>query len=220
MLQFDVGIRLYEHLSGMQKVVEIYSFFSYFVYKTFLFIRKERTKPFLCLSVCPLNLILIKGYSLKATAGDYGRMCRLRSVQPSRYLHFVHGLGEVGDDVVDVLDAYGQTYKVGGDACLAQLFVAELAVGVAGGVEDAGAGIGHVGYDADEVEVVHELDGFLTTSFQAEGDDAAGAVGHVFLGQFVVFVAGQAGIVHPTYLGVLFQPLGHLLGVLAVTSHA
>ena len=38
MLQFDVGIRLYEHLSEMHQVFVIYLLFSYFVYSISLFI--------------------------------------------------------------------------------------------------------------------------------------------------------------------------------------
>ena len=40
----------------------------------------------------------------------------------SLLLHLVHCLLEVGDDIVHVLNANGETYEVGRDSCLAQLF--------------------------------------------------------------------------------------------------
>ena len=135
------------------------------------------------------------------------------------FSHFLHRLPEVGDDVFDRLDADGEADEVGCHACLAQLFVGELTVGVAGRVEDAGAGIGHVGDDADEVEVVHELDGILARALQTKSNYAAGAVGHVLLCQGMVLVGGQTGVVHPRNLGVAFQPFGDVLGILAVAWH-
>ena len=47
------------------------------------------------------------------------------------------GLLEVGDDVGGVLEADGEADEVGLDAGGDQLFVCELAVGVAGGMQHA-----------------------------------------------------------------------------------
>ena len=91
---------------------------------------------------------------------------------------------------------------------------------VAGGMEHAGARVGNMGDDGDEVEVVHELDGILTRSLQTEGNDTAGAIGQVFLCQGVILVGRQSAVVHPAHTWVLFQPLGHLLGIGAMLLHA
>ena len=90
--------------------------------------------------------------------------------------HLIEGLAEVGEDIVDVLDAHTQADEVGGDAGSAELLVGELAVGVTRGVEDAALGIGHVGHDTDEAKRIDESDGFLTRPFQTEGNDTAAAL--------------------------------------------
>ena len=80
--------------------------------------------------------------------------------------------------------------------------------------------VGHMGYDADEFQPVHKFYRFLTGSVQAESDDTARAVWHVFLCQIIVFVAFQSAIVHPFHFRVGFQPFGHFLCVFAMTGHA
>ena len=88
------------------------------------------------------------------------------------WLHLCHCLFEVSNDVFGILDTNGEAHEVGSHTCFAQLLVRHLTVGVAGWVQHAGAGICHVGDDADEVKVVHELDGILASTLQTEGDDA------------------------------------------------
>ena len=58
-------------------------------------------------------------------------------------LHLGQGLFQVGQDVLDVLDAHRQADEVGGDAGGGQLLFRELPVGGGGGVEHAGLGVGH-----------------------------------------------------------------------------
>ena len=135
-------------------------------------------------------------------------------------LHLLHRLFQVGNNVIDVLYADAEANEVGSHACLAKLLVAELAVGVAGGVQHTGTGIGHMRHDADEVQVVHEADGFFLRAFQTEGNHTTGALRQVLLSQSIVLVRGQTCIVHPAHLRVLLQPLGHLLRILAMASHA
>ena len=138
----------------------------------------------------------------------------------TRRLDFVQSLIDVVENVVNVLDANAQTDEVGSDAGLAQLLVAELAMGMAGGMEHTGAGIGHVGDDVDHLERVHPLDGRLARTFKTKGNDATGAVGQVLLAEGIGRVVGQTAIVNPGHLLVIVQELGHLLGVLAVLRHA
>ena len=68
---------------------------------------------------------------------------------------------DVGDEVLYVLDTYRETDEIRGYACFAQLLVGELAVCVAGRVQHTRAGIGHVGYDANEPQIIHEADSLV-----------------------------------------------------------
>ncbi len=60
----------------------------------------------------------------------------------------IQRLRQVGDQVGCILNTAGITHQAGGDACLFQLLVGELAVGRGGRVQATGAGIGHMGLDA------------------------------------------------------------------------
>ena len=114
-------------------------------------------------------------------------------------------LVDVGEDVVDVFDADGEADEVGGDAGGPELVVGELAVGGAGGVQDAGARVGDVRHDGRELEAIHEARGGGAAALDAEGDDAAGAVGQVLPRQRVEGVAFEAGVVDPGDARVLFE---------------
>ena len=61
-------------------------------------------------------------------------------------------LFDVGNDVVGILDTYRETDKVGTYAGFNQLFVAKLAVCVAGRMQYAGACIGHVSNDGSQFQ--------------------------------------------------------------------
>ena len=91
---------------------------------------------------------------------------------------------------------------------------------MAGRVEDASAGVGHVGDDVDHVKRIHETDGRFAVAFQAEGHHAARAVGEILLCQFVVGVALQTAIAHPGNTRVVLQKFCHTLCVLAMLRHA
>lgn len=134
-------------------------------------------------------------------------------------LHLIHCLLEVGDDVVGVFDADRESDEVGCYTGFPQLFVRELPVGVAGWMQNAGSDVCDMGDNTDEVELVHELNGFFPGALQTEGDDTATAIGEVFLCQGVVLIAWQTAVVDPPYLRTLLKPLGYLLGVAAVLLH-
>ena len=74
----------------------------------------------------------------------------------------------VGYNVVDILYAYRQTYEVGCHSGLAQLFVGELAVCVAGRMEHTGAGVCHMGDYCYEFKPVHEFYGVLACAVKPE----------------------------------------------------
>ncbi len=106
------------------------------------------------------------------------------------------------------------------DAGGLQLPVVHLPVGGAGGVEAAGPGVGHVGGDGPQAQVLHEGLRRRPAPLHGEAHHAAGAVGQVLLRQGVVGVTGQAAVADPGHLGVAGQELRHRLGVLAVAGHA
>ena len=101
---------------------------------------------------------------------------------------FFQGLGQVGDDVVGVFDADGEADQVGGDPGCEELLVAQLAVGVARRMEDAGTGVGDMGGDGDEGERIHEAGRILPASLETERQHAADPVREVFLRERMVLV--------------------------------
>lgn len=96
-----------------------------------------------------------------------------------------------------VLDAAGHAHQVGGDPGGGELRVVHLPVGGRGGVQATGAGVGHVGLDGGQAQVLHKLLRRLASALHAEGDHAAGAIGHILLGDVVILVPLQAGIGDP-----------------------
>ena len=86
-------------------------------------------------------------------------------------------------------------------------------------MEHAGLGVGHMGGDGGQLQPGHELLRRGPAALHAKDHHAAGAVGQVLFGALVVFVPGQAGILHPGDLLVALEVLGHRLGVLTVLLH-
>ena len=113
-------------------------------------------------------------------------------------LHLFQRLLQVGQDVLHVLDAHGQADEVGGDPGGHQLCVGHLPVGGGGGVQArrCWASATWVAMAAS-FSPAHEGLGGLAPALDAEGHHAAGAVGHVLLGQLVILVPLQAGVVAP-----------------------
>lgn len=88
------------------------------------------------------------------------------------------------------------------------------------GVQNAGARVGDVRGDRRDLEARHETFGGFAPALHAKGDDPARSVRHILLRERVVFVALEAGIVHPRDLVVRFEEFRHRLAVFAVTLHA
>ena len=136
-------------------------------------------------------------------------------------LDFVESLREVRDNVVDVLDTHAETDQVRSDTGFDELFVGELTVSVASRMEHAATGVGHVSHNANHLEAIHELDGLFTTALDAEREHAARETAlELLLGEFVVLVAFEAGVVDPSHLRVVLEELGAGESVFAVTRHA
>ena len=67
------------------------------------------------------------------------------------------GLFEIGLDVINVLNANGDSNHGGGDACGSLLVFAQLLVGRRGWMDDEGFGIPNVGQMARQLEAIDEL---------------------------------------------------------------
>ena len=132
----------------------------------------------------------------------------------------VQSLSDVRNQVFLVLNAQTDANQLGGDARVPELLVGELPVGGGGGIQAAGAGIGHVGLDCAQLQVLHEGGGRLAPALEAEADHAATAFGQVLLGQLVVLVPGQTGVVHIGHLRMAVQEFGHGLTVFHMLGHA
>ena len=87
----------------------------------------------------------------------------------------VEGLGQVGDEVVDVLQADRQADEVIGDAGRSLLLGLQLRVRGRGGVDDERLGVADVGQQAEDLDVVDEPAPGLDAALDAERDDAAEA---------------------------------------------
>src|SRR5699024_9961627 len=106
-------------------------------------------------------------------------------------------LSDVVDDVLRVFQTDRETDEILVDTGLFQLFIAELAVGVAGRMQQAGTGIRHMGGDDRQLQGIHELFGLLPAALQGEGEHAAGALWAVFLRKRMIAVVFQSGIADP-----------------------
>src|SRR6476659_6680358 len=125
----------------------------------------------------------------------------------SQRLRRREALLEIGDNVLLVLEPDGEAYHVGPGAGLHLLRVGELAVRGRGGMNDERAGIADIGEMREQLHVGDELYAGVVAALEPEGEDRAGALGHVFLREIVVAVAGEARIDHPRHLRLLHQPL-------------
>ena len=116
---------------------------------------------------------------------------------PSSGLASADRLFQIGDDVVDILDADRQAHHFGSGARLLQLLGRQLAVGRRGRMDDERARVAEIGEMREQLDVRHRLDARVIATLEAEGEDRAGALRAIFLGELMMLVAGEPGIVHP-----------------------
>src|SRR5262249_57430392 len=101
---------------------------------------------------------------------------------------------KVGDDVLLILEADREANDVGSGASLDLLRVGELTVSGRGRMNDERARIADIGEMGEQPHVRDELDARVVAALEPEGEDGTRALGHVFLREIVVAVAGEARI--------------------------
>ena len=127
---------------------------------------------------------------------------------------------EVGEDVVDVLDAYGEADEFGFDASRELLFCGELGVSCGCWMDRERLGISEVGDVGEHFQRVDELGSRFGSTFDSEDHDTATFSAEILL------VLGKLGVVFetreadPLDLRVVLKILGDREGVFAVTVHA
>ena len=128
-------------------------------------------------------------------------------------LYLVNGLCKVCDQILGILQTAAQADQIGAYTGSIQLLVGHLTVGCGGRMQAAGTGVCHMGLDSAQLHMLHEGFGCFTAAMETKGDNAAGAVRHVFLGDLIVLIAGQAAVLDPLDLGIRLQKLCDLLGI-------
>src|ERR1035437_3336212 len=107
------------------------------------------------------------------------------------------GLVEVGDDVVDVLDADRDANQLRSHAAGDLIGRRQLLVSGGCGVDDQTLRVADVGQQAEELDRVDELAAGVDATLEPEGHDATEATAEVLLGVLVSWVRGEAGVADP-----------------------
>ena len=94
--------------------------------------------------------------------------------------HF-DGIVEVGENVAHVFDTDRQPHQLGSDPSVALLLDRKLGMGGGGGVDDQRFGVADVGQQREQLQRIDQLLACLVAALDAEGDQGALAVRHVFL---------------------------------------
>src|SRR5690606_6882972 len=114
--------------------------------------------------------------------------------------------GEVCDDVVDVLDANGQTYQsrryTGGELLLR----GELGVGGGCGVNDEAANVADVGDVAEQSDTVDQRTASVDPALELEGQHPADPLGSVDVSGGVPRARRETGVVHRGDVVVALEP--------------
>ncbi len=127
---------------------------------------------------------------------------------------------QVGDDVRHILQPDREPHHVRPGAGERLLLVGELAVRGRCRVDDQRAGVADIGEVGEQLDVRHHRDAGLVAAGETEGEDAAGALRRIALGEVVVAVAGKARIAHPVHLRMRRQILGNRQRIVAMALDA
>ena len=132
----------------------------------------------------------------------------------------MEGLIEVGEDIVDVLDADGEADEFRRDATGGLLGVCELGVSGAGGVDGKALGVADIGEVGEEFEALDECAPSGVAPFDAEDDHGTAFAVEVFLIECEVGIVWEAWEADPLDLRVVFEVFGNSEGIFAMAFHA
>jgi len=93
-------------------------------------------------------------------------------------------------------------------------------MGGRGRMDDQAFCIADIGEMGEQLDAVDHLDADLVAALDAEGEDRARSLGQVLLGECVILVVGQPGIVDPGDGRMLLEKLRDPERVGAVALHA
>ena len=132
---------------------------------------------------------------------------------------FGQGLIDVGDDVVDVFQAYRDADEFRGNAGGKLGLRTHLTMAGGGGVQDQGFGVADIGQVAGELDGVDEFFAGGQTAFNAEAQNRPESALEIPAGIFISRVLFQAGVLDPYHARVLFEVLSQGQGVAAVVGN-
>lgn len=135
-------------------------------------------------------------------------------------IHGLQRLGEVGEDVVDVLHANREANGGGGDVLLREFFGTHLGMGGGVGVNDEALHIGDVGEEGEDLEIVDEAPGIVLRTGNLEGEDAARTLGVVLLIKLMVGMRGERRMAHALHLGMSGEEINNAKRVLHMALNA
>ena len=136
-----------------------------------------------------LNILMIlEGFLQGKISLGVAKILFRNSLWLAFLLYILEGLGDISDEVFAVFQTAGQTDQIGADTGGGQLLVGHLPVSGRGGVQAAGAGVGNVGLDGTQLQMLHKGFSSFSATDQTERNNATGAVGHIFLSQIVILI--------------------------------
>ena len=125
--------------------------------------------------------------------------------------------GEVGDEVIDVLDADAQAEHVRVDSCGNLLLRAQLRVRGRCRMHDERLRVTHAANMQYELQTCHKLCSRLKASLHTECKHTSESILEVLASKFMVRVALETRIIHALHCRMLFQEFRNSEGVLAAT---
>ena len=130
-----------------------------------------------------------------------GQLCALFQDLPFYLLLIESNLGclerlvDVGNNVLHLLDAYGEADEIGGDPCRNLLLRRQLLVGRGSGMNDQRLGVTDVGQVRQELHAIDKFLACLHTTPDAETDDRPSPLGKILFRTTMVLMAGKTRIV-------------------------
>lgn len=128
-------------------------------------------------------------------------------------------LVEIGEDVVDVFDADGESNQLGRDACRALLVLGELGMSSRGRLDRKGFRVADVGEVFEKLEGIDEFRAGRSTALDAEDDHRATFPAEIFTVKIGLAIPWETGVADPVDGRVVLEVLGNGERIFAMTLH-